>query len=159
LEDQQSPTKGGPDRTIHRHGCARRKLKDFPVETNGQSLVEAIRMIPGHKHLVFDEGLQSAWLFETLKPHVDDIIVAGITTSRGPKSDKGDAYALAENLDTLPVEGCNVGALEVRGLGPARGMERERDSALGQAPEFVAHPRVPPRSRSFDPGISPDASG
>ena len=26
-----------------------RKLKDFPVETNGQALVEAIRMIPGHK--------------------------------------------------------------------------------------------------------------
>jgi hypothetical protein len=24
-----------------------RKLKDFPVETNGQALVEAIRMIPG----------------------------------------------------------------------------------------------------------------
>ncbi len=29
-----------------------RKLKDFPVETNGQALVEAVRMIPGHKHLV-----------------------------------------------------------------------------------------------------------
>jgi hypothetical protein len=28
-----------------------RKLKDFPVETNGQALVEAIRMIPGRKHL------------------------------------------------------------------------------------------------------------
>jgi transposase len=75
-----------------------RKLKDFPVETNGQALVEAIRMIPGHKHLVFEEGLQSAWLYETLTPHVDDIVVAGITTSRGPKSDKADAYALAENL-------------------------------------------------------------
>jgi len=34
-----------------------RKLKDFPVETNGQALVEAVRMIPGHKHLVFEEGL------------------------------------------------------------------------------------------------------
>jgi hypothetical protein len=81
-----------------------RKLKDFPVETNGQALVEAIRMIPGHKHLVFEEGLQSAWLYETLNPHVDDIVVAGITTSRGQKSDKGDAYGLAEkrrvgNLD------------------------------------------------------------
>ncbi len=43
-----------------------RKLKDFPVETNGQALGEAIRMIPGHKHLVFEEGLQSAWLYETL---------------------------------------------------------------------------------------------
>ena len=42
-----------------------RKLKDFPVETNGQALVEAVRMIPGHKHLVMEEGLQSAWLYET----------------------------------------------------------------------------------------------
>ena len=33
-----------------------RKLEDFPVETNGQALLEAIRMIPGHKHLVFDGG-------------------------------------------------------------------------------------------------------
>jgi len=75
-----------------------RKLKDFPVETNGQALVEAIRMIPGHKHLVFEEGLQSAWLYETLSPHVDELIVAGITQSRGPKSDKRDAYGLAEKL-------------------------------------------------------------
>jgi transposase len=73
-----------------------RKLRDFVVETNGQALVEAIRMIPGHKHLVFEEGLQSAWLYETLNPHVDDIVVAGITTSRGQKSDKIDAYGLAE---------------------------------------------------------------
>ena len=77
-----------------------RKLKDFPVETNGQALVEAIRMIPGHRHLVFEEGLQSAWLYETLHPHVDDIVVAGITTSRGQKSDKSDAYSLAEDLRT-----------------------------------------------------------
>ncbi len=59
-----------------------RRLKDFPVETNGQALVEAVRMIPGRKHLVFEEGLQSAWLYETLSPHVDEIVVAGITQSR-----------------------------------------------------------------------------
>jgi len=75
-----------------------RKLRDFPVETNGQALVEAIRMIPGHKHLVFEEGLQSAWLYETLSPHVDELVVAGITESRGDKSDKHDAYGLAEKL-------------------------------------------------------------
>jgi hypothetical protein len=69
-----------------------RKLKDFPVETNGQALVEAIRMIPGHKHLVMEEGLQSAWLYETLSPRVDELVVAGITQSRGPKTDKRDAY-------------------------------------------------------------------
>ncbi len=75
-----------------------RKLKDFPVETNGQALVEAVRMIPGRKHLVFEEGLQSAWLYETLNPHVDEIVVAGVAQSRGSKSDKRDAYGLAEKL-------------------------------------------------------------
>ena len=69
-----------------------KRLKDFPVETNGQALTEAVRLIPGQKHLVFEEGLQSAWLYETLRPHVDEIVVAGITESRGPKSDKRDAY-------------------------------------------------------------------
>jgi hypothetical protein len=63
-----------------------------------RALVEAVRMIPGHKHLVFEEGLQSAWLYETLSPHVDELVVAGITTSQGPKSDKRDAYGLAEKL-------------------------------------------------------------
>jgi hypothetical protein len=75
-----------------------RRLKDFPVETNGQALVEAIRMIPGHKQLVMEEGLQSAWLYETLSPHVDELVVAGITQSRGPKSDRRDADGLAEKL-------------------------------------------------------------
>ncbi len=79
---------------------AGRRLKDFPVETNGQALVEAIRMIPGHKHLVFEEGLQSAWLYETLRPHVDEVVVAGVTESRGQKSDQRDAYGLAEKLRT-----------------------------------------------------------
>jgi hypothetical protein len=45
-----------------------------------------------------EEGLQSAWLYETLSPHVDEIVVAGIAQSRGPKSDKRDAYGLAEKL-------------------------------------------------------------
>jgi transposase len=75
-----------------------RRLKDFAVETNGQALVEAVRMIPGRKHLVFEEGLQSAWLYETLSPHVDEAVVVGVTESRGPKSDKRDAYGLAEKF-------------------------------------------------------------
>ncbi len=75
-----------------------RKINDCPVETNGQALVEAIRMIPGHKHLVMEEGLQSAWLYETLSRHVDELVVAGVTESRGHKSDKRDAYGLAEKL-------------------------------------------------------------
>lgn len=32
--------------------AAGKRLKDLPVETNGQALVEAVQMIPGQKHLV-----------------------------------------------------------------------------------------------------------
>jgi hypothetical protein len=54
---------GRTRRELHAGGDFRERpkaLRDFPVETNGQALVEAVRMIPGHKHLVFEEGLQSA---------------------------------------------------------------------------------------------------
>jgi len=63
-----------------------RKLRDFPVETNGQALVEAIRMIPGHKHLVMEEGLQSAWLYETLNPHVDELVGGGSRRAEGRRA-------------------------------------------------------------------------
>ena len=84
---------------------AGKRLKDFPIETHGRALVEAIRMIPGHRHLVFEEGIQSAWLTEILSPHVDEIVVAGVTQSRGQKSDRRDAYSLAEKLRTGSLEG------------------------------------------------------
>ena len=83
-----------------------KRLKDFPVETNGRALIEAIRIIPGQKHLVLEEGTQSAWLQETLSPYVTELVVAGVTQSRGQKSDTSDAYKLAEKL--------RVGSLDKR---------------------------------------------
>jgi transposase len=77
---------------------AGKQLKSCPVETNGRALVEAIRMIPGHKRLVIEEGTQSAWLYETLSPHVDEMIVTQPAQSRGQKNDALDAYRLAEKL-------------------------------------------------------------
>jgi transposase len=75
-----------------------KRLRDFPVETSGQALIEAISAIPGHRHLVMEEGTQSAWLYETLERHVEEIVVASVADSRGPKSDARDAYGLAEKL-------------------------------------------------------------
>jgi hypothetical protein len=42
-------------------------------------------------------GAQSAWLYEILLPHVQELVVVNVTDSRGPKSDERDAFALAEN--------------------------------------------------------------
>ena len=45
---------------------AGRRLKCCVLETNGQSLVEAIRTIPGRQHPCFEEGTQNAWLRHSL---------------------------------------------------------------------------------------------
>jgi transposase len=74
-----------------------------------------------------EEGTLSGWLYETLEPHVEDLVVAGVRESRGPKSDKRDAFALAEQL--------RIGSLETvvyKGRGPFR-----RLGQLARAHGFV----------------------
>jgi Transposase len=79
-------------------GPSGRQLKSDVVETNGQALVEYLRAIPRPRHLCFEEGTQSAWLHEILSPHVDELVVVGVTESRGAKSDAKDALGLAQAL-------------------------------------------------------------
>ena len=51
---------------VHAQSCtlavisqAGKRLKDVVVETNGQAFIEAVRMIPGGKHLCIEEGTQA----------------------------------------------------------------------------------------------------
>ena len=85
-------------------GPSGRRLGSHVVETNGQALVEQIRAIARPRHLCMEEGTQSAWLYEVLSPHVDELVVTGIATSHGPKSDQRDAFALAQALRTGSIE-------------------------------------------------------
>jgi len=68
------------------------------LETNGKALIGCLRSIAGTCHLCIEEGTQSAWLYEILSPHVDDMTVMRVTESRGQKSDERDAFALANRL-------------------------------------------------------------
>ena len=81
-------------------GPSGRKLRNDVVETSGAALVSYLRSIPGRKHLCVEEGTHSAWLYEILSPHVEEIVVAGISESRGQKSDVLDAFRRAEELRT-----------------------------------------------------------
>ncbi len=81
-------------------GPSGRKLRHDVVETNGAALVNYLRSVPGRKHLCLEEGTQSAWLYEILSPHVEEIVVASIGESRGQKSDALDAFRRAEELRT-----------------------------------------------------------
>jgi transposase len=70
------------------------------VETNGQALVEFVRVIPGRRHLCLEEGPQSQWLYEILSPHVHDLAVVRGEKNVGNKNDGLDALRLAERMRT-----------------------------------------------------------
>jgi transposase len=74
------------------------------LETNGQALVEFIRIQPGRVHLCLEEGTQSTWLVEILGPHVGELVVAHVSESHGQKDDARDAFTLAERLRTGAIE-------------------------------------------------------
>ena len=79
-------------------GPSGRKLQHQVIETNAKALINFIRTIPKNRRLIFEEGTHSNWLYEVLAPHVQETVVVGVRRSRGPKDDKSDAFALAEDL-------------------------------------------------------------
>lgn len=81
-----------------------RRLKELLVETNGRALVEAVRGIGGRVHVCLEEGTQSAWLHELLKPHVAEVVVVVAPEKKGPKDDRRDAWSRANELRTGSIE-------------------------------------------------------
>ncbi len=79
-------------------GPERQATGSHVVETNAASLIEVLKTIPRPRHLCLEEGILAGWLYEVLSPHVDEIVVAAVRESRGPKSDTRDAFARAEEL-------------------------------------------------------------
>ena len=55
-------------------------------------------------HVCLEEGTQSAWLYELLKPHVAEIAVSMPPEKRGAKSDERDAWTRANELRTGTIE-------------------------------------------------------
>jgi transposase len=80
------------------------RLKSLVVETNGRALVEAVRGMSGRVHLCLEEGTQRARLYELLKPHVAEVVVTMAPEKKGPKDDRRDAWARANELRTGAIE-------------------------------------------------------
>lgn len=81
-----------------------KRLGSHVLETNGRALVEFFKTQAGTLHVCIEEGTQAGWLVEILTAHVAEIVVAHVASSRGPKSDERDAFALAERLRTGNIE-------------------------------------------------------
>jgi hypothetical protein len=81
-----------------------KKLGCHVVETNASLLVDLLKTIPRPRHLCFEEGTQSAWLYETLSAHVDETVVTVKRERRGSKDDQRDALELADKRLTNSIE-------------------------------------------------------
>lgn len=77
-----------------------KRLRSYVIETNGQALVEFLKMQPGTLHVCMEEGTQSGWLSEILTPHAARVVVTHVQESQGQKSDEHDAFGLADRLRT-----------------------------------------------------------
>jgi transposase len=75
-----------------------RRLREQIVETHGSALIDCVKAIAGTKHLCFEEGTHSEWLYEVLTPHVRDIVVVQPRPNTGQKSDSIDAWGLADQI-------------------------------------------------------------
>jgi transposase len=84
-----------------------KKIGQAVIETNGAALVQYLKTIAGPKNVCMEEGTQSAWLYEILSPHVNELVVTRVAEkSLGRKDDISDAFKLGERLrmgDVLPV--------------------------------------------------------
>lgn len=124
-------------------GPSGRRLQSQVLETNARVLVSFLKTVPKPRHLCLEEGTHAGWLYEVLAPHVQEIVVAGVggEPSRGPKSDRRDAFALAEGL--------RIGAIKTRvykGLGQFR---RLRELSRGYSMIVADSIRVQNRIKSI----------
>lgn len=78
-----------------------RELDNTTIETNGRLLVNYIRGIEGVKKLTFEECELSNWLYEILRPEVEELIVCNPVANKDYKkikTDKMDARKLSKLL-------------------------------------------------------------
>ena len=70
------------------------------VETKAGSLLQFIHDLRGELHVTWEEGTWAAWLYDLLKPHVDQVLVCNprrnALLKEGSKNDKVDARKLAD---------------------------------------------------------------
>lgn len=66
--------------------------------TTAEALVAAVKQQAGEVWVCTEEGTQSQWVHDTLRPHAAQVVVTMPVRKYGPKSDARDAKALAERL-------------------------------------------------------------
>ena len=80
--------------------AAGKYITEAIAETKASTLLDFIRGMSGKIHLTFEEGTQSAWLYDLFKPHVAELIVCDPRRNKlleeGSKGDRIDVQKLSE---------------------------------------------------------------
>ena len=94
-------------------------------------MIEVIRTVPKDRHLCLEEGPHSNWLYEVLSPSVQEIVVALVNESRGPKNDQLEA-------DSVRVQSRIKALLRSRGVSVSGGdvySTKGREAWLSKLPQ------------------------
>lgn len=77
-----------------------RENKRAVLETNGELIRDFVQQVPKARHVAFEEGNLSQWLYELLEPISQEIVVFVPPKHEGQKDDYRDACNAAEGLRT-----------------------------------------------------------
>src|SRR3989337_2426177 len=86
-----------------------REVDNTTIESNGRLLVKYLRGIEGVKKLTFEECELSNWLYEILRPEVDELIVCNPVANKDykkVKTDKMDARNLIQPVAQFTLFKC-----------------------------------------------------
>ena len=82
--------------------CAGKVVMECILETKAATILEFFAGLRGTLSVTFEEGTWATWLYDLLKPHVDELVVCNPRKNAllkdGNKSDRIDARKLAELL-------------------------------------------------------------
>jgi transposase len=84
-----------------RNGAGKLVMESI-VETKASTLLQFLEGLRGELHVTLEEGTWAAWLYDVLKPHVQEIVVCNprrnALLKEGSKNDRVDARKLSELL-------------------------------------------------------------
>ena len=77
-------------------------VMELILENKASTIRDFIAGLKGQVHVTFEEGVQAAWLYDLLRPHVAEVVVCNPRENKllhvGNKSDRIDAKKLAQLL-------------------------------------------------------------
>ena len=72
------------------------------IETKALTIIQFVQGLRGDLHVTLEEGTWAAWLYDLLRPHVNEVLVCdprkNALLKAGNKSDRIDARKLADLL-------------------------------------------------------------